>query len=221
MLDERLAALRRRGLALPAPMVVADSWLSDSKLMQHVGDTHQGTLLVEGKQSYTFTLANGHKVKGHDLIQGEGWRWRQSPWEAGVRYVRLRAMSPTYGQVTIIIVDEPGQDRFYLLCLETPLSAPQLIRRWRRRTWIEFVFRTLKHLLGTETCQVHSEDAYYGHLVVRLMGSFVLFYTSRVICKGHLTMEEIIFSLKHYWRFVESEALELHALSWEETEKAA
>jgi hypothetical protein len=221
MLDECLAALGRRGLALPAPRVVADSWFSDSKLMQHVGDTHQGTLLVEGKQSYTFTLADGHKVKGHDLIQGESWRWRQSPWEAGVRYVRLRAMSPTYGQVTIIVVDEPGQDRFYLLCLETPLSAPQLIRRWRRRTWIEFVFRTLKHLLGTEACQVHSEDAYYGHLVVRLMGSFVLFYTSRVICKGRLTMEEIIFSLKHYWRFVESEALELHVLSLEETEKAA
>jgi hypothetical protein len=55
MLDERLAALRRRGLALPAPMVVAESWLSDSKLMQHVGDTQQGTLLVEGKQSSTFT----------------------------------------------------------------------------------------------------------------------------------------------------------------------
>jgi hypothetical protein len=28
-----------------------------------------------------------------------------------------------------------------------------------------------------------------------------------------LTMEEIIFSLKHYWRFVDCEALELKALS--------
>src|SRR6266571_8101946 len=46
MLDERLAVFERRGLALPAPMVVADRWFSDSKLMQHVGDTHQGTLLV-------------------------------------------------------------------------------------------------------------------------------------------------------------------------------
>ena len=36
-------------------------------------------------------------------------------------------------------------------------------------------------------------------MVLRLMGSFILFYTSRVICKGRLTMEEIIFSLKHYW----------------------
>ena len=37
-----------------------------------------------------------------------------------------------------------------------------------------------------------NEDAYYGHLVIRLMGCFMLFYTSRVICKGRLTMEEII-----------------------------
>ena len=213
MLDERMAALRRHGLEVPAPIMVADSWFSDSKLMQYVGETHQGTLLVEGKQSYIFTLANGHKVKGHDLIEGKMWQWRQSPWEPGVYYVRLRATSPTYGQVTIVIVDEPGQDRFYLLCLETTLSAPQLIRRWRRRTWIEFVFRTLKHLLATEACQMRSEDAYYGHLVLRLMGSFILFYTSRVICKGRLTMEEIIFSLKHYWRFVDLEALELQALS--------
>jgi hypothetical protein len=79
---------------------------------------------------------------------------------------------------------------------------------------IEHCFRTLKHLLATGACQVQSEDAYYGHLVIRLMGCFVLFYTSRVICKGRMTMEEIIFSLKHYWRFVDSESLELKALAW-------
>jgi len=84
MLDERLAALRRRGLELPAPLVVADSWFSDSKLMQHVGDKHQGTLLVEGKQSYIFTLADGQKVKGHDLIQGKLWRCLQFIWETRV-----------------------------------------------------------------------------------------------------------------------------------------
>jgi hypothetical protein len=221
MLEGRFAAFRRRGVALPPPMVLADSWFSDSKLMQHVHKAHQGTLLVEGKVSYRFTLADGRQIKGHDLIEGKAWRWQQHPWEAGVRYVRLRATSLTYGQVTVIIVDEPGQDRFYLVCLETERSAPQLIRRWRRRHWIEFCFRTLKHLLATGACQVHSEDAYYGHLVLRLMGCFVLFYTSRVICKGRLTKEEIIFSLKHYWRFVDSEALELQALSQGRDEKAA
>jgi hypothetical protein len=79
----------------------------------------------------------------------------------------------------------------------------------------------LKHLLATGACQVHSEEAYYGHLVLRLMGCLVLFYTSRVLCKGRLTMEEIIFSLKHYWRFVDCEALELKTLSQGADEKAA
>src|SRR5438876_363387 len=113
----------------------------------------------------------------------------------------------------VVMVDEPGQERFYLLCLETTLSGPLLIRKWRRRNWIEFVFRVLNHLMATESWQAHSEDAYYDHLVLRLMASFVLFYTSRVICKGRLTMEEISFSLKHYWRFVDMAPLELQALS--------
>jgi hypothetical protein len=34
-------------------------------------------------------------------------------------------------------------------------------------------------------------------------------------------MEEIIFGLKHYWHFVDSEALELQALSWRADEKTA
>jgi len=110
--------------------------------------------------------------------------------------------------VTGVIVEEPGQDRFYLLGVETRLRAPQLIRRWRRRTWIALVLRTLKHLVATEACQGRSEDAYYGHLVLRLMGSFILFYTARVICKGRLTMEAILFALKHYWRLVDLEPLE-------------
>jgi hypothetical protein len=221
MLDGRVAAFRRRGVVLPPPMVVADSWFSDSKLMRHVAATHEGTLLVEGKSTYTFALPNGRQVKGSDLQQPSDWPWRASPHVPGVRYVRLRVTSPTYGAVTITIVKEPGADQYYVMCLETAISSPRLIRAWKRRSWIEYCFRTLKHLLATGACQVHSEDAYYGHLVLRLMGCFVLFYTSRVICKGRLTMEEIIFSLKHYWRFVDSEPLELKALSQGMGEKAA
>jgi hypothetical protein len=221
MLDGRVAAFRRRGVELPPPMVVADSWFSDSKLMKHVATAHQGTLLVEGKSTYIFELPNGRQVKGHDLQQHRDWPWRHSEQVPGVRYARLRATSPTYGAVTLIVVEEPREEQFYVMCLDTPISGPRLIRAWKRRHWIEYCFRTLKHLLATGACQVHSEDTYYGHLVIRLMGCFVLLYTSRVVCKGRLTMEEIIFSLKHYWRFVDSEALELKALSQGVDEKAA
>jgi hypothetical protein len=134
---------------------------------------------------------------------------------------RLRATSPTYGAVTLIVVSEPRKEQFYVMGLDTAISGPRLIRAWKQRNWIEYCFRTLKHLLATGACQVHNEEAYYGHLVLRLMGCLVLVYTTRVICKGRLTMEEIIFSLKHYWRFVDSEVFELKALSWEIGEEAA
>jgi len=107
----------------------------------------------------------------------------------------------------VVIVDAPGQDRSSLVCQATAMRAPCLIRRWRRRTWMALVVRTLKHLRAAEACQVHSAEAYDGHLVLRLMGGFILFYTSRVMCKGRGTMEEIVLSLQHYWRFVNSEAL--------------
>jgi hypothetical protein len=95
MLDGRIAAFRQRGVALPPPMVVADSWFSDSKLMRHVATTHQGTFLVEGKSTYTFALPDGRQVKGHDLQQDRAWPWWSSAQVPGVRYARLRATSPS------------------------------------------------------------------------------------------------------------------------------
>ena len=67
--------------------------------------------------------------------------------------------------------------------------------------------------MQTAPCRYPTKRRTTATWYLRLMGCFVLFYTSRVVCKGRLTMEEIIFSLKHYWRFVDSEALELKALS--------
>jgi hypothetical protein len=221
MLDRTWAAMHRRCRRLPPPLVIADSWFGESGLMWHIATCLQGLMVVEGKTSFVFQLPDGRQVKGRELLTGTDWPWRESGQVPGLRYVRLTATNPTDGRVTVVLVDQPGRDRYYLRCRETAMSAPRLIRAWKRRHWIEYCFRTLKHLLATGACQVQSEDAYYGHLVLRLMERLVLFYTSRVICKGRLTMEEVIFSLKHYWRFVDSEALDLKALSPDVDEKAA
>ena len=62
---------------------------------------------------------------------------------------------------------------------------------------------------------MQGEDAYDGHLVLRLLAGLSLLYTARVLCKGQVTMEEIVFSLTHHWRFLTSKPLELYALSWD------
>ena len=212
-LDERLAAFANRGVTLPPPMVAADSWFSDSKWMRHVADAHQGTLLVQGKRSYTFTLQDSLKVKGSDLVKADKWTWQRSLHAPGCRYVRLRAHSRTYGQVLLIGVDKPGEKPFYLISMSLTIPVTRLIRAWNQRHWIEQMFRLLKHLLATEACQARTEDAYYGHFVLRLMAGLVLFYTSRFIFKGHVTMEEMVFTLKHYWMTVDYEPFDLYAIA--------
>jgi hypothetical protein len=66
-------------------MVGADSWFSDSKLMRHGADAPQGTLLVQGKSHHTFTLQDGRKVKGSDLVKVDNWVWRRSLHAPGCR----------------------------------------------------------------------------------------------------------------------------------------
>jgi DDE superfamily endonuclease len=213
MLDERLAAFANRGVKLPPPMVAADSWFSDSKWMRHVANAHQGLLLVQGKRSYTFTLQDGRKVNGADVVKVDNWAWKRSLHAPGCRYVRLRARSRTYGQVLLIGVDKPGEKPFYLISMSLTIPVTRLIRAWNQRHWIEQMFRLLKHLLATEACQARTEDAYYGHFVLRLMAGLVLFYTSRFIFKGHVTMEEMVFTLKHYWMTVDYEPFDLYAIA--------
>jgi len=208
MLDRTWVALPRRCRRLSPPLVVADSWFGDSRLMAHVATSQRGTLVVEGKTSDVFALPDGRRMKGQNFLTQAEWPWRDSGQLPGTRYVRLTATSPTYGLVTVVIIEAPGKERDYLLCRATTFPAPRLIRAWKRRQWIEQSFRTLKHLLATEACQVPGEDAHFGHLVLRLLAGLVLLYTARIVCKAKVTMEEILFSLKHYWRFLDSELLE-------------
>jgi hypothetical protein len=92
---------------------------------------------LELYDQYAFGLSDGRQVNGHGLQTSNAWAWRHGPQVPGIRYVRLRAASPTYGAVAITIAKESD-----------------------------------------------SEDAYYGHLVLRLMGCLVWFYSSWVVCTG-------------------------------------
>jgi hypothetical protein len=208
MMDRTWTAWQRLGLLVPAPLVVADRWFGDSTWLAHVASHQRGTAVVEGKRPDVCRLPTGRRVTGQEWRTRADWPWRDRLQLPGMRYARLTATSPTDGPVTVVIVPEPGEACDDLLCQATPLTAPRLIRAWKRRSWIEHSFRTLKHLLATEACQVQGEDAYDGPLVWRLLAGLVRLYTARRLLKGRVTMDEMVFSLNHHWRFVTSKDLE-------------
>ena len=213
MWERTWTAWQRLGLTLPAPLVGADRWFGDAKWRAHVASHQRGTVVVGGQRTDVFRRPEGRRVTGQERLTPVDWPWRDRLQRPGRRSVRRTATSPTFGSVTVVIVDAPGQPRDDLLCQATPLTAPRLIRAWKRRSWMAHSCRTLQHLLATEACQVHEEEAYDGHLVRRLWAGLVLLDTARRLLKGRVTMEEIVLSLKHHWRFLTSKDLELQGLS--------
>jgi hypothetical protein len=208
MLDRTWAAIQRRCRQLPPPLVVADRWFGDAKTMAQVALHQPGSLVVEGKHTDVFQRPDGRRITGQELRRRADWPWRDCLQLPRRRDGRLTATSPTYGRVTVVIIDEPKQARDDLRCRATRLTAPRLIRAWKRRSWIAHHFRLLKHLLAVEACQVHGQDAYYGPLVLRLRAGLALLYPARILCKGRVTMEEIVVSLKHPGRFLNAKDLE-------------
>ncbi|GIX47761.1 MAG: hypothetical protein KatS3mg131_1972 [Candidatus Tectimicrobiota bacterium] len=64
MLDDALGALRRRGLRLPAPLVVADSGFGDAKLMRHVRHGAPGDAAGGGQKRLRLSPARGPPGQG-------------------------------------------------------------------------------------------------------------------------------------------------------------
>jgi hypothetical protein len=127
--------------------------------------------------------------------------------------MRLRAHRRTSGQILLVVVDKPGDKPFYLISMSVAIQVTRLMQAWNQRHWIEQTFRIMKHLLAAEACQAHTEDASYGHFVLRLIAGFTLLYTSRFIFKGQVTMEEIVLTLQHDWMTVDYAPFELYGIA--------
>ena len=83
--------------------------------------------MVEGQSSSVFQLPDGQQVKGRDFLTEANWPWRESEQGPGVRHARLTLTNATYGWVTVILVDQPGRERYYSLWRKTSLTDLRLI----------------------------------------------------------------------------------------------
>jgi hypothetical protein len=113
----------------------------------------------------------------------------------------------------LVVVDKPGAKLVYLLSRSLPLQGTRRMPAWKQRHWSEQRFRLLKHLVAAEAGPARRADTYDGPFVWRLIAGVAWFSTSRCIFKGHVPMEEIVFTLKHHWMTVDYEPFELYGIA--------
>jgi hypothetical protein len=75
-LDRTWTAWQRLGLALPAPLVVADRWCGDSQWLAHGASHQRGTAVVEGQRPDVFRRPDGRRVTGQERLTQVDWPWR-------------------------------------------------------------------------------------------------------------------------------------------------
>ena len=141
-------------------------------------------------------------MTGQELLHWADWPWRDCLQLPRLRYVRLTATSPTYGPVTLVTstsrasallpacqadghgaASDPGLDTAELACTPLPVAEASVGRGSLPGAW------------GSRLLWP-SRLAALGRPGPALYGPYALQRT--------VTMEEIVFSLKHHWRFLDS-----------------
>jgi hypothetical protein len=197
------------------PLVAADSWFGSSHLAGALEELCGAALLVHGKAEWVFYLDDGRRLKGKELLTEPSFKRKLSPQVPKLPYQRLLATSPSFGRVVLTVVwpEDRKEPAFYLLCRDWMAKSTCLLRAWQRRSWIEWCFRVLKHLLEAGKSGVHTEEAFYGHLALRLMALTLLSYTARRRIRGEVTIEQLLWSIEEHWQCLRPKTLNLEILS--------
>jgi len=216
MLEDLRRSLACRFLGLEGHFLVADAWFDEHHLLRRA---KQMCLLpiVQGKISFVFEgLVQGIPFEGsaEDLLERSDWRWKCSPQCPTIPYVRLLLRNPTFGKVVVVLRKLPTKEKpDYLIGLDLSVTAPRMLRAYRRRPWIETFFEVCKATLRIEHFKFRSLGGIYGVVALRFLSFVVFDYAGRRLSHGHLTGGQIVRTLRYHGTLWLKQLLESKALS--------
>ena len=216
MLEDLHRSLACRFLGLEGHFLVADAWFDEHHLLRRAKQMHL-LPIVQGKTSFVFEgIIQGIPFEGaaQDLLQHSQWTWKVSPQCPEIPYVRLILKNPTFGKVVVVLRKLPTKDKpDYLIGLDLSISAPRMLRAYRRRPWIEAFFEVCKATLRIEHFKFRSLGGIYGVVVLRFLSFAVFDYAGRRLSHGHLTGGQIVRTLRYHGTLWLKQLLESKVLS--------
>lgn len=211
MVEEFKDKCKKRRIDTDGWFTVLDAWYGSKDLLDTVTSGLRFTMVVEGKANYVFYV-DDQRVHGKDLFELKGVRWHNSTQMPLLRYARVRARSPSFGPL-LLLLWEKGEERRYLMMRDNFFSSVRIIVAFKLRWWVEDFFRTLKSHLKIESFQFTKEDEVYAHIVLRVLCFLVVGYVLKVVARGKVTIGELVFTLRRYWFKWMPKVLDLQAFS--------
>jgi hypothetical protein len=201
MLEDLRRSLACRFLGLEGHFLVVDAWFDEGHLLRRA--KQMGLMpILQGKTSFVFEGAiQGRPFQGaaHDLLDRDDWTWKCSPQCPDLPYVRLTLTNPTFGKVLVVLRKRPGEEKpDYLLGLELTVTAPRMLRAYRRRPWIEAFFEACKAMLHIEQFKFRTLGGISGMLAFRFLSFVVFEYAGRRLSRGRRTGGQILRTLRYH-----------------------
>jgi hypothetical protein len=173
--------------------IVMDSWYCSNDMLDKISD-YGFIVVIEGKSNYVFYMdIQGNPLRYNVSGLSEVVRWREGN-QRDIDYARANVISPTFGEVTLILFEDDDELR-YLIMRPNIISSIRIIVAYKLRWWIEEFFKICKSYLKIEKFQMVKEV--YGHICLRIICFILLCYCAKKVCRE--TIQKMVRKLNRYW----------------------
>ena len=162
MLTELKELFDEEGIDITQFPLTLDSWFASEPLRKELLILGFKKIIIAGKSNYTFTI-------GGEKDNASGWKTKldlsECEWAADVPVCRVKAKSPTFGNVALLFFRKNSTRVYYLMDLsEKPGRAAEIWRAWKLHHAVEQFWKTLKSIFNLKSIQLRGKGLYTGLL---------------------------------------------------------
>jgi hypothetical protein len=177
------------GIDITTIPLTLDSWFVSEGLRQKLYALGFTKIIIAGKGNYVLT------IKGKKLTAAE-WKktleFADDLWGIDVPACRVKAFSPTFGDVVALFYRKSTTRNYYLFDFSTaPLRGAEIWHIWKQHVWIEWFWKMLKSVFQIKAMRLRGIGLYTG-LLVKVLAYLLIQRLQQHLPFSHLSITQIM-----------------------------
>lgn len=177
------------GVTLTTLPLTMDSWFVSEELNEALRELGFTKIISAGKGNYVFTI-------GGEKHPASVWKHtlplQTSLWGIDVAACRIKARSPTFGEVVVFFYRKSTTRNYYLLDFSpTPLRGAEIWHIWQQHVWIEWFWKMLKTVFTITAMRLQGVGLYTG-LLIKVLAYLLLLRLKSHRKWSHMSFTDLI-----------------------------
>jgi len=174
MMEEIKDFFEQHGVDITKYPITFDSWYGSQPLRQMLEEFGFEVILVHAKSSYVFTIDG---VKAKISHHKQRIALREGEWGCNKPVARVKAQSPTFGELILLSFKDQGQYRC-MMVFGRFLRSAEILGIWCQHHGIEQFWRHLKTIVRLSAMSLEGRSGAYATLSVKVNAYLLLLAVS-------------------------------------------